>query len=295
MATPAETPAVGPAVAPDIVAPDDVAAATRKADDALSQQYEVVKLLAEDTWLVRRKEDPDAQFLGYPDDLNATAPQLAALLGRGARWALDALLNHPNLICPADAIRWGPLLDNGAGAAPRRLMLWDYCDAGSLRGFMDRTEVPVQVDPETNMACKWLPESLCWHVVTSVLRALAWLHEGHREADTIEEGLDGKPTRGAKSDTRQGRGEDWLSVLHRDVSTYNIYFQHPRATETYGLCKLGNYGKVFVSGHVNDWSTGHVVCSGDGEEPLLQVIQDVKEQDIYKINKVSEPEHFRAP
>lgn len=284
-APPAETPAVMPDSStpgvPHIVTPDEAAAARYGADNAISRQYEVVKLLFEGTWLVRRRDDPEARFLSFPDDLNETAPQLAALMDRGARWAFEALLNHQNLICPADTIRWDPLLvNNDLGATPRNLMLWDYCDAGSLRGFMDKTKVPVHVDPETNMVSKWLPESLCWHVVTSVLKALAWLHEGYREEDTIEEGRNGRPTRGARADTRQDRGEDWLSVLHRDVSTHNIYFQQPRATERYGLCKLGNYAKVFVSGHVNDCSAGQVVCSEDGSE-----------QDIYNMTKVSEHEH----
>lgn len=39
--------------------------------------------------------------------------------------------------------------------------------------------MPVRVDPETDVVSNWLPESLCSLMVISVLRALAWLHEGY--------------------------------------------------------------------------------------------------------------------
>lgn len=43
---------------------------------------------------------------------------------------------------------------------------------------------------------------------------------------------------------------------------------------------------MFVSGHINDWPTGHDVCSEYGKEPLLQLIGAVKETDVYSITKV---------
>lgn len=316
---PVATAQIGISVVPPIVTPEEVAAAndpvptsgpatandTSDADNAraltpVTRQYEVVKLLDNETWLVRRRDDPDAQFLGYSEDQGETGPKLVLLLNRGAGWAMSALLNHPNLVSLADTIALDQVRD--AKIERRKLLLWDYCDAGSLQGFMQRTNVPQQVDPRTKLVSKWLPESLCWHVVMSVLKALAWMHEGYREEDTIVVHPDGELERGAKADTREDRGEDWLSVLHRDVTARNIYFQHPKGTETYGLCKLGNYANVFVSGHVNDLSNGHVVCSGggpeDGRKPLLQVIKDVRAQDIYTVAQVSAPpsEHgrFRA-
>lgn len=292
---PAATAQPGTSSGPSIVTQEDVAAANDLA--AVTQQYEVVKSLGNETWLVRRRDDPDAQFLGCPDDLGERGPQLVALLDRGAGWAVSALLNHRNLISIAETIAFDQIRD--AKVERRRLLLWDYCDAGNLQAFMDTTRVPPQVDPETNLVAKWLPESLCWHVVTSVLKALAWMHEGYREEDTIVTNPDGTVERGVKADTREDRDEDWLSVLHRDVNASNIYFQHPRGTETYGLCKLGNYARVFVSGHVNDLSNGHVVCSQGGPEdrpkPLLRVVDDVKAEDIYTVTQVSAPpsEHGR--
>lgn len=260
-------------------------------DDALSQKYEVVKRLAGETWLLRRRDDPSAEFLGVRDDAGDrnTAAQLKALLDRGARPAVEALLNHSNLICLADMIPWVPLAGRGEGRRDgaeqvRRLVLWDYCDAGSLQRFMDRTAVRVQVDRETSVVNRWLPESLCWHVLTSVLKALAWLHDGYREEDIIVDGANGEAVRDQRADDRQSRDEDWLSVLHRDVTAANIFFQHPKGTETYGTCKLGNYSSVYVSGHVKDLSNGHVVCSGEGGDILPET---TKVEDIYSIRKVS--------
>lgn len=289
-----------PGPAPRIVTQDDVSAAVADADP-FDDTYEIAKELAEETWLVRRRDDLEVAYLAFPWDVQDTAPLLHGLLERGAAGPLDALLNHPNLISYIDTIP----ASTPVGRAVRRgaLSLWDYCDAGSLRGFMHTTTVPQQTQSLERaggnggtVVTKWLPESLCWHVVVSVMSALAWLHEGHREEDTIEEGPDGKPRRVVKAETRQDRSEDWLSVLHRGVTASNIYFQHPKGIEDYGLCKLGNFSKAFVSGHVNDLSAGHVVCSEDGKVPLLSVIDDTKEENIYSIDKVSEPEHpFSSP
>lgn len=87
------------------------------------RQYEVMKPLAEEMWLVQHRDDLDARFLGLPDDLHEKVPQLAALLDRGARWALDDAAQPPESRLLMSTIHWEPLLANdGARAAPRRLM-----------------------------------------------------------------------------------------------------------------------------------------------------------------------------
>lgn len=300
---PPVTPETSDRSAGNIVLPSDVVAALDDPD--YDPDLEFVKELAEDTWLVQRRDDPSTQYLGTDDKMDQAQPLLLDLFQRGALGPFSALLNHPNLISYNGSVPLNPFdtvkrRDDQSGATRPRgrvLTLWDYCDAGSLRGFMDRTLVKQVVRPDhilddaPNMVAKWLPESLCWHVATSVLRALAWLHEGHRQEDTIEARGDGSVVRGSKVQTRLDREEEWLSVLHRGVTTHNIYFQHPKATETYGLCKLGNYSKVYVSGHVNGYSRGKVVCSESGTAPLIQMIDTLNHpdfQDIYQIQKVRE-------
>ncbi|RYP92882.1 hypothetical protein DL770_001053 [Monosporascus sp. CRB-9-2] len=86
---------------------------------------------------------------------------------------------------------------------------------------------------------RFLPESLCWHVLCSVLKALAWLHDGATSlkfnkqlGQYIEMGPD---------------DPYWQPILHRNITPANIFFTHPKRHETYGLCKLGNFGQAFVS------------------------------------------------
>ncbi|RYO77556.1 hypothetical protein DL766_005027 [Monosporascus sp. MC13-8B] len=86
---------------------------------------------------------------------------------------------------------------------------------------------------------RFLPESLCWHVLCSVLKALAWLHDGvtslkfnEQLGQYIEMGPD---------------DPYWQPILHRNITPANIFFTHPKRHETYGLCKLGNFGQAFVS------------------------------------------------
>lgn len=142
----------------------------------------------------------------------------------------------------------------------RTYAVWDYCDAGNLGNLLVRPPIHAQTKypryPEDDSAevkldsngnpvappkPHFLPESFCWHVLLSVMKALAWLHNGSWEMAIGE------------------RGEfmmlpelDWQPILHRNITPENIFLQHPEATEWYGPCKLGNYGNLYISGHHND-------------------------------------------
>ncbi|KAK6957045.1 hypothetical protein Daesc_002330 [Daldinia eschscholtzii] len=111
-------------------------------------------------------------------------------------------------------------------------------------------DTPMTDAHETDASKKFLPESLCWHVLISVLKALAWLHDGSPELVAVGPGKYGmNPT------------PDWNPALHRNITPANIYFQQPRRNETYGQCKLGNYSSVYLSSHHN----------GDGQSNVERV------------------------
>ncbi|OTA62445.1 hypothetical protein K449DRAFT_434114 [Hypoxylon sp. EC38] len=94
-------------------------------------------------------------------------------------------------------------------------------------------------DHEIQKGSGFLPESFCWHVLVSVLKALAWLHNGSRDVELI----DGQPMMLPNA--------DWEPMLHRNITPANIFLMHPRRDEWYGKCKLGNYGRLFISNHNN--------------------------------------------
>lgn len=264
---------------------------TRKPEEILASGYEQIKIWDEDsnTWLIRRKADGKL-FLGYPWEPSA---QFAGLLERGTGEAVAALLNHANLVNIINNI---PVqMFQGSKDKVEYFSVWDFCDAGSLGGFMRRPAgtggVPRQEVTADGLVKKFLPESLVWHVALSMLKALAWLHEGYRQEPCIAwaGGLPFTQIRGWRAEEEQdgSMGEDWMPILHRNIRADNIFFQHPRGSETYGYCKLGNLSKVFVSGHVHNISGGQVVCSEDDTVPLDKLRQHLAVEDIYTVAKVS--------
>ncbi|KAI0120528.1 hypothetical protein F4776DRAFT_632985 [Hypoxylon sp. NC0597] len=94
-------------------------------------------------------------------------------------------------------------------------------------------------DHEIHKGARFLPESFCWHVLISVLKALAWLHNGSRDVEVVE----GRPA--------MLPNPDWEPMLHRNITPANIFLMYPRRDEWYGKCKLGNYGRLNISSHNN--------------------------------------------
>ncbi|KAJ4423124.1 hypothetical protein N0V82_002253 [Gnomoniopsis sp. IMI 355080] len=256
------------------LAPNIVAAANANRDAMqVPQQYRLVRKLHDDEeiWLVQRVSD-EMEFVGWRWDIPRLNPALNQLLERGAGDAVAAVLNHPNLVSHIEIHQvqyW-----RGHDFECRDYAISDYMDAGTLRNFIDKTPVLAKVNLRTGHVLQWLPESLVWHVAVSLLSALTWLHEGVREEDTIRWADDGAATRGTKIQTPTERLEDWWPILHQDIRTDQVFFQHPRGIETYGSCKLGGFGKMFVSGHVHGMAAGTAVTSWNGtsEEELRKVI-----------------------
>lgn len=226
--------------------------------------YRIEKKLDDNVHVVRRESDNE-QFLGTKWDASTVDPAFDALLERGTKGALGSLLNHPNLINYTDTVADNLVCGRGTTAtvSAQRMMLWEFCEAGTLQNlFNTYPVVPKTASPDNQVVTQFLPEGLCWHVLLSVLRALTWLHEGHRD-DTRTE-----LPKGRRRQHDWFSDPDWLPILHRDIVAENIYFQHPRGTETYGLCKLGNYSFCAVSGHVNGSFVGQVVSPTRGDESL---------------------------
>lgn len=226
-------------------------------------QYRLLRKLhdTDDIWLVERQAD-NYQFVAFPWDVDTVNPELASLLRRGAGDAVAAVLNHPNLVSHIDlhqAEHW-----TGGLSEKKNYALCDYCDAGTLRNFIDKTPVLPKTQFRTRQVLQWLPESLVWHVATSLLGALAWMHEGVRQEDTIVWEEDGSATREMVEEGPFDRGEDWFPLLHRDIRVDQVFFQHPKGIETYGYCKLGGFGRVSVSGHVHGRALG-MPLSSNGE------------------------------
>ncbi|KAI1777067.1 hypothetical protein F4818DRAFT_439427 [Hypoxylon cercidicola] len=166
------------------------------------------------------------------------------------------ILSHDNLVRMKDWINVKkPLV--GGNTEYRTYVVWDNCDAGVLGNLLVPPPVPVKTkkkypdndddavkvddsEDEEYTLEPFMPESICWHVLLSIMKALAWLHDGSWE---ILYGNEGQFTMSPEP--------DWQPILHRNITPNNIFFQHPEVGEWYGPCKLGNYGNLYISGHHN--------------------------------------------
>ncbi|KAK8069343.1 hypothetical protein PG994_005959 [Apiospora phragmitis] len=264
-----------------------------------ASKYDFTSETSPGIWKVVRKSDR-AHFLArdvssWLLDHGSAAPSHTSLL-----WLLDnqrmieplmAVLNHENLV---NFVDWAQLIGWKDSKQPDQVthfFIYDYCNAGTLENLF---QTETRVTPSGNEARykvpvehnRFLPESLCWHVVCSILKGLAWLHDGIRE--------DLNP------DTKEyeifDAGLDWQTILHRDIIPANIFFCHPHTmSETYGQCKLGNLSKAFVSGHVNGVlggrvppGKGKVLAGQDGFEPLEKLRQK-KDMPMYHPPQFDQP------
>ncbi|KAJ2895844.1 uncharacterized protein MKZ38_006128 [Zalerion maritima] len=192
------------------------------------------------------------QFVAQPVSATDKGLKETLPLWQGQTGAmLRNLLNHENLVSLVDVIR----VSNTSRTTRRGdrqekkgdsnwrpdHILYDFCDAGSLRNLLDEPEwFPAKDAATATHNTKFYPEAFVWHVLESLLGALSYLHEGYRDWFNV-----GKGAREAyKNDV------DWMPVLHRNIGAENVFFCHPRGKETFGLCKLGGFERAWVSGHV---------------------------------------------
>ncbi|RFU30197.1 hypothetical protein B7463_g6126, partial [Scytalidium lignicola] len=183
----------------------------------------------------------------YEELPNKDRAQLAGVLLPSISHTLSQIINHYNVVSLVDIIHNSleePFIEN---AGPLKdFMVWENMNAGSLAQLLP----PVGKLPGPNSKDEWirlakedhhrasLPESLCWHVLRSISKALLWLHFGVKETS-------------GDSGALKRLDDNWQCILIRDVSPTQIWFQHPVLDETYGACKLGGFGLAKVVNFVN--------------------------------------------
>ncbi|CAJ2505280.1 Uu.00g126740.m01.CDS01 [Anthostomella pinea] len=243
-------------------------------------KYELVTEMAPGVWKITRKSDR-MFFLAHdmteklfevtnqPGKLNLSlAGQLLSPEQHNLLEPLMIILNHENLMSIVDIITFH-FSNSGRFGRKRWFTVWDYCDAGNLgnlivnqhrrnpkaKTYPGDLDDPMDVDDTSEAGEKrprtpppekpfiHLPESFCWHVLRSVLKALVWLHDGMRFIDNPLFPEEGHPT------MLSAENPDWQPILHRNIRPENIFIGHPRRSEWYGACKLGNFGSAWISGH----------------------------------------------
>ncbi|KAK0708137.1 hypothetical protein B0H67DRAFT_648231 [Lasiosphaeris hirsuta] len=250
---------------------------TMEGDEQLpTPQYSLLKELGDGRFLVRRIRDGET-LLAEEMPPDSHYEQISR---NSAESSATALLNHENLISPHGLVKNlvvygssgavpGPY-DGREGGVPECMIVWDYCDAGTLEDVFESPPVKIT-------ATGYFPESFVWHVALGVLRALQWLHEGVRDTYDV------------RKDTRSGRGcvrirettepeKDWMPILHRSVFPQNIFLQQPRGVETYGQVKLGNFSRCLVLGQASERTIA-------GEHPPVLGVQSLSDPSLEELKE----------
>lgn len=255
----------------------------RKAAEMQQNDYEVIKPLIDNVYLIQRKSDR-AQFLGQPHNIDVDQPSLWALMERSdTAVSTAAVLNHENLVSIVHHL--AEVTFSGAGGSMTNMLLTDFCDGGNLKTLLRYPPVAARKCPRSGETRGFLPENICWHVLISILRALAWLHEGYRHVEHM--GLTDDAGKYEWYTEEYIIDEDWMPILHRDVRAENIFLQQPRGTETFGFCKLGNFSKIFVSGHRNGRSGGPAASIKEGFESMENLRKTMAKDSIYDVAQAS--------
>ncbi|KAK1241423.1 hypothetical protein MKX08_001397 [Trichoderma sp. CBMAI-0020] len=216
---------------------------------APKNDFELLEETGQGTLFAIRKDDPGVKYIAQPfgvlkgsdlegADRQKTIDEASAFYNlfhsSKVGSAIAQIFNHENIISIAGHITTHPV-KSSEHAHLEEYIVWDYCDASNLSALF-------QSKPSESTEF-YLPESLCWHVLTSLLNAITYLHDGKRLF------LDIEASGGAKK-IWASVDQDWLPILHRAIEPRNIFFQQPRGIETYGMCKLGNFEHAVVTNHV---------------------------------------------
>ncbi|QPC72589.1 hypothetical protein HYE68_003341 [Fusarium pseudograminearum] len=218
--------------------------------------FEILRKAENNVWIVTRQGDPrKEQYLASPSPFGVRprgdaaqnrqeADALKSLLSNhNQAHTIRQILNHENLISIAGVMQYQVFTRQQIPDTERndvQLLVWDFADAGNLSALF--RHYPVE------HSSFYLPESLCWHVLRSMIRAVTWLHDGKR---LVYRHQSSDPESPLLIDWLNVN-TDWFSILHRAIEPKNIWFQHPRGTETYGQCKLGDFSTAAVTGHAVD-------------------------------------------
>ena len=172
---------------------------------------------------------------------------------------MNDLLDHENLVGMWDYTGFD-------GEGQQKETTWVFNDAGTLNRLILSKRRPARLP--TVSTHEGLPESLIWHTLISLLKAVLWLHcgqHGYRE---------------------KGRRRNWTPVIHNFINPANIFYSHPLAgvrarTGPYGTCRLGNFSRCVTLQSILD-------PEGDEED---QERKDAFEQ----VHSLGEETGYEAP
>ncbi|KAM5348768.1 hypothetical protein ACJ41O_008591 [Fusarium nematophilum] len=275
-------------------------------DESEEPVFELLKEIGNDVWIaVRRGDARGEQFLACPSP-NPPAKRLVEgpfpsqshyekakalhelMSKHNQAYSVRQILNHENLISLVGSIDHRPFTKirerDDTELNSTHFLVWDFCDAANLSALF-------RENPHDGSS-RYMPESLCWHVLLALTRAVTYLHDGKRLYFD-------EPLSPWVQKMWVCTDQDWLPILHRGIEPKNIYFQHPRGTETYGQCKLGNFSAAVVTCHVvnierepndaDEWSRGVALTTREGTKQPLKTTRINFEMDSEALREEDRP------
>ncbi|PTB76233.1 hypothetical protein M440DRAFT_1457068 [Trichoderma longibrachiatum ATCC 18648] len=224
-------------------------------NDSSTSEFALIKREGEDAWTAIKKTDPDETdlYIALPwshfkvptsNDPYEDEPEEGLVTRLEApSWshvnklvlknveAVSRIFNHKNIVSIAGSIQ----ADSSEAAASTSAdlestgyMVWDYCAHADLCARLEAA----RESPD-----KTIRESLCWHVLTLLLEAITYLHDGKR---LVVEG--GQRRWKAEMST-------WTPILHGKIEPHNVRFQQKRHGEEHGRCKLADFRWAVAMNH----------------------------------------------
>jgi hypothetical protein len=157
--------------------------------------------------------------------------------GRVREIAIHRTLRHPNIVAYIDSC-----LEPHA-RLPAASLYVDYYPLGTLQDFKNRHQIEYLRRPADIVGAReqaLLPEAFIWHVLLSLMRALAYLATGYRTE------LDDGTVRARKNRR---------PLLHRDVTHHNVLMRRPlrargKGGDMYPEVALSDFGLAMAADYL---------------------------------------------
>ncbi|KAK5136769.1 hypothetical protein LTR08_002065 [Meristemomyces frigidus] len=175
-------------------------------------------------WSARRPEDGDVWYKWPPGRKDRLICR--ELVDDEDELDLDSvhdvakIMSHTNLV---NLVEY-----SGFGEGYRKETAWEFCGAGTLNSLLLANGKP-------------LPESLIWHTLCSLLKAVHFLNTGRRDEELGRDAATG-----------------WKPIVHNSINPANVFYSDPKFPEpgyrmaTYGIAKLGNFTRAMVIDAADD-------------------------------------------
>lgn len=187
----------------------------------------------------RRSPPSDADSLSFVSAPSSLSPTASDSLPHGDTQqpgrtidpqtfdAVIAILNaHDNLVAIETTVD---------PADPGHITAWESYEGDSLDNILLANQAR---RTRASSNTQGLPETLVWHILISLLKAVVYLHTG------------------AGSNNEQQQQADWMPMVHNAIDPSNIYVGRPTNDQSDIHCKLGGFSNCTVLPNTEDNSAG---------------------------------------